>query len=47
MKLNQKTTWLGISGLTASVIGVIMGTIDISTAGVSIANSIGLIVADA
>lgn len=46
-KLKQKTTWLGLVSILASVIGLATGTLTPEIAATAIANGLGLIVADA
>lgn len=45
--LKQKTTWLGLISVLTSVVALIAGTLAPEIAATTIANGLGLIVADA
>lgn len=46
-KLKQKTTWLGIASILATLVSYLAGTIPMEVAVPAIGNGLGLVVANA
>lgn len=46
-KLKQKTTWLGIVSIIATIVGYLTGAVPVEVAVPAIGNGFGLVVADA